>query len=92
VRNGQNVSVSVSIGFCLRELDARAHVWQANYCLRRLGLRPSEPGLSTRGDRMKLAAIRMLSKRNGTDRDDILFSGMHRLATPLKLAKRLRGR
>jgi hypothetical protein len=92
VRNGQNVSVSVSIGFCLRELDARAHVWQANYCLRRLGLRPREPGVSPRADRLKHAVVRAISKRNATDRDDILFSGVHRISAPLRLAKRLRGR
>jgi hypothetical protein len=92
VVNGQNVSVSVSIGYCLRELDARAHVWQANYCLRRLGLRPREPGASARGDRLKHAAIRALSRRNTTDREEILFSGMHRISMPLRIVKRLRSR
>ena len=92
VRNGQDVSVSISIGFCLRELDARAHVWQANYCLRRLGLRPQEPGVSARADRLKHNAIRAISRRNTTDRDEILFSGVHRISAPLRLAKRLRGK
>lgn len=91
VKNGDNVSVSVSIGFCLRELDRRAHVWQANYCLRRLGLRPREPGVWAAADRLKHAAIRAVSTRNTSDREEILFSGMHRLATPLRLARRLRG-
>ena len=90
VRNGDNVSVSVSVGYCLRELDARAHVWQANYCLRRLGLTPVEPGLSPRRDRTKHAAIRMVSRRGSTDREEILFSGVHRLAAPLRLARKLR--
>ena len=35
VKNGDNVSVSVSVSFCIRSLDHRAKVYQANRLLRR---------------------------------------------------------
>ena len=55
VRNGDRVSVSVSIGFCTRTLDRRAKVYQFNSLMRRAGLRPARPGQSSLRDRMKAA-------------------------------------
>ena len=43
VRNGNGVSVSVSLNFSLRSSEQRARVYQMNYYLRRLGWHPSPP-------------------------------------------------
>jgi hypothetical protein len=89
VRNGDSVSVSVSIGFCTRTLDRRAKVYQVNSLMRRAGLRPAAPGQSNLRDRIKAAGLEMATSSNATSREDILFSGFRRLTTPLRLVKNL---
>lgn len=89
VQNGDNVSVSVSIGFCLRSLDRRARIHQVNHFLRRFGLPPSPPDQSRTRDAVKMACIGMVSKRNPSTPDEILFSGLSRLAAPPRAIKRL---
>jgi len=90
VHNGDNVSVSASIGFCLRDLDRRAKVYQANLVLRQLGLSPVPPGRSAVRDWAKSAAVGLISARRPKDREELLFSGVNRLKAPVKLAARLR--
>jgi hypothetical protein len=89
VRNGDSVSVSVSVGFCMRALDRRAKVYQFNNLMRRVGLRPLRPGRSNLRDRMKAAGLEMATKSNAVSREDILFSGFRRVTTPLRLVKNL---
>ena len=89
VRNGNDVSVSVSIGFCLRPFDRRARVHQVNYFLRRFGLKPTPPGRSAVRDQLKMAGMGMISKSNATTPNDILFSGISRLLAPPRAVKRL---
>jgi hypothetical protein len=79
VRNGDAPSVSVSIGFCMRPVDARARVYQANHYLRKLGLKPTSPGTSTLRDRLKQAALGALSKSRPDNPNEILYSGLNRL-------------
>jgi hypothetical protein len=88
VQNGQDVSVSVSIGFCMRSLDRRARIYQVNHYLRRAGLGPKPPGRSALSDGLKIAGIGLLSKSHPTTPDEILFSGLSRLATPPRIVKR----
>jgi hypothetical protein len=88
VQNGQEVSVSVSIGFCMRSLDRRARIYQVNHYLRRAGLGPKPPGRSAWSDGLKIAGIGLLSKSNPTTPDEILFSGLSRLSTPPRVVKR----
>lgn len=90
VRNGDGVSVSVSIGFCMRDLDRRAKVYQVNSLLRRAGLRPAPPGQSRPGDRVKAAGLEIATRRNAVSREDILFSGIQRVSAPLRAARLLR--
>jgi hypothetical protein len=92
VKNGENISISVSMGFCMRGLETRARVWQANHVLRRLGLRPTPPGVAPGRDRVKSATLKLLSKDAPRNREELLFSGFRRLAAPLQVVKRLRGR
>jgi hypothetical protein len=95
VRNGDAVSVSVSLGFCMKPLDRRARVYQCNRFLRQLGLRPAPPGKSALRDGLKIASLGLLSKGRPTTPDEILYSGLNRLrrlAAPLIAARRtLRG-
>ena len=96
VQNGAGVSVSVSIGFCMRSFDRRARVYQVNHYLRRLGLQPTTPGCSVLRDRLKSGALGLLGKRRPTTPDDIMYSGLkrlRRLTAPLARARRaLHGR
>jgi len=88
VQNGDEVSISLSIGFCMKPLDRTARVHQVNHYLRRLGMKPTPPGKSALRDGVKEAAIGMLSKSNPTTPDEILFSGINRLSAPPRAVKR----
>jgi hypothetical protein len=88
VQNGDNVSVSVSIGFCFRSIDRIARVYQVNHLLRRCGLEPTPPGKSRLRDGLKMAGMGMISKSNPTTPDEILFSGLTRLVKPARAVKR----
>jgi hypothetical protein len=89
VKNGDNVSVSVSVSFCTRSLDHRAKVYQANRLLRSIGLRPARPGQSPLRDRLKAAGLEIATKPHAVSREDILFSGFRRLTSPLRMVKHL---
>jgi hypothetical protein len=89
VQNGDNASVSVSIGFCMHSLDRRARVYQVNHYLRKAGFGPTAPGKSALRDGLKIAGLGMLSKSNPTTPDEILYSGLSRLAAAPRLVKRL---
>jgi hypothetical protein len=88
VQNGNDVSISVSIGFCMRSLDRRARVYQVNHFLRKCGLGPTPPGRSALSDQLKIAGIGLLSKSNPTTPDEILFSGLARASVPPRMLKR----
>jgi len=64
VRNGSDVSISVSMNFSFR--DKRIpDLYRANYRLRRLGLHPTPPGQSKLADAAKLAMYRLQSAIRG---------------------------
>ncbi len=88
VQNGDNVSISVSIGFCLRTLDRRARVHQVNHFLRKVGLEPTPPGNSKFRDELKMAGVGMISKSNPSTPEEILYSGLTRLIAPPRAVKR----
>jgi hypothetical protein len=88
VKNGDNVSVSVSIGFCMQPIDRVARVYQVNHFLRRFGLRPTPPGRSAFRDKLKIAGVGILSDSNPSTPDRILFSGLSRLRAPPRAVKR----
>src|SRR5262249_45374118 len=88
VQNGADASISVSIGFCLRAYDRRARVYQVNHYLRRAGLGPTPPGRSALRDALKISGIGLLSKSNPATPEEILFSGLSRLAAPPRMLKR----
>lgn len=95
VKNGSQYSVSLSINFCMRSYDLQARVYQVNYYLRKLGLRPTPPGQSPLKDKVKIAFMGIFNKSKPDNKNEIIFSGIERLKTPFKFAqetiKRLKG-
>ena len=85
VQNGPEVSISLSLGFCLHASNRDAKVYQANYLLRRLGLRPKPPYQSPWRDRMKTSFISLWSDRNSTSLDGAVYSGASRLRRLLRI-------
>ncbi|WP_051952636.1 cupin-like domain-containing protein [Methylocapsa aurea] len=93
VSTGNNVSVSVSMWFILPPEIRQARIYQANFCLRLLGLQPLPPGRSKFQDRVKTAAFESLTASNPKSIDELLYSGINRLKAPFRAAERLvRGR
>jgi hypothetical protein len=89
VKNGPQVSVSVSIAFSTRQIDKRGRIYQVNYCLRRMGLKPRPPGRSSGVDSVKARLMGLLCKRNPKTHLEVVFSAPERLKAPLRAAKRL---
>jgi hypothetical protein len=65
------VSVAISITYELRSVDRMTKIHRFNRRLRRLGLKPTPPGVSAWGDQLKLAAATAFSGlrsiRGGSD-------------------------
>jgi hypothetical protein len=85
VQNGPEVSISLAIGLCLHDSNRYAKVYQANYLLRRLGLKPKPPNRSKWRDRVKISFITLLSDRNATSLEGAVYSGATRLRRLLKI-------
>ena len=71
-RNGDDVSVALSLNYDLSSVQRRARIHAMNHRLRRLGIDPAPPGLSQWRDRIKLTAtaigsLRTLSRRASTE-------------------------
>lgn len=79
VQNGSEVSISLSIGLCLHMSNDVAKVYQANYLLRKLGLRPMPPHRSEWRDKVKVSLVSPWSDRNSKSLDGVVFSGGNRL-------------
>lgn len=56
-RNGDSVSIALSLNFDLRSGERQASIYRLNRRLRRLGLQPTPPGRSAWRDQLKLASI-----------------------------------
>ncbi|MFX1762868.1 transcription factor [Paraburkholderia sp. A1RI-2L] len=89
VKNGDNISVSLSINYCMKSLERRARVYQANYLLRKMGIKPLPPGLSPLRDSLKRRAISTLEHRNPKSFSDVVYSPVSRLISPLNAVRRL---
>ncbi len=79
VQNGTEVSISLSIGLCLHKSNDVAKVYQANYLLRKWGLRPMPPNRSEWRDKLKVSLVSRWSDRNSNSLDGVVFSGGNRL-------------
>lgn len=60
VRNGPEVSISLSITWRTPQTEALDRTHAANAALRRLGLSPASPGTRPRADRVKVGAARVV--------------------------------
>ena len=56
VQNGSNISVSLNVNFQYRD-GLRANVYRSNYLLRKMGMKPSPPGISPVKDKIKSVAV-----------------------------------
>jgi len=56
VQNGNNISVSLNVNFQYRDA-MRANVYRSNYLLRKMGIKPSAPGISLVKDKIKSVAV-----------------------------------
>jgi hypothetical protein len=59
-KNGDKVSIALSLNFDLKSIARLSRVYQVNHALRRLGAKPVPPGTSAWRDRVKLGAHRGL--------------------------------
>jgi hypothetical protein len=89
VRNGAEVSLSMSINFSLAACEARARVYQVNRSLRALGLRPTPPGQSRPRDRIKQLPFEILAPGRPRNLDDLVRRGPARLLRPIATLRRL---
>jgi hypothetical protein len=91
VKNGPQVSVSVSIAFCMRDIDRRGRIYQVNFCLRKLGLRPRPPGRFAVLDGVKAGLMGLIGLRLGEPKTyrQAVYSGPDRLKVPFRFARRL---
>lgn len=90
--NGDEISISVAIYYVMPDMERRAHVHQANYCMRMLGLTPRPLGQSPFWDDAKVAFMERLSMANPRTHNEMLYSGVRRLGAPFRAAKALRQR
>ncbi len=83
VTNENEVSVSVSVNYSLRESEGSARVYQVNRYLRRLGLKPTPPGQSRLRDWIKREPWRLLAPARSRSLEELLQSGPGRLLRPM---------
>jgi hypothetical protein len=91
VKNGPDVSISVSIAFSDAALDRRARIYQANWILRKFGMKPAPPGRSRVFDQLRSGAIGLLNKRKPKNYDEAVFSGIKRVKAPFEMAQKIIG-
>lgn len=89
VKNGDNISVSISINYCMKSLEKRARVYQANYLLRKMGLKPLPPGLAPLRDGLKTKVIATLEHPNPKTFSEVVHTPINRLKSPLNAVRRL---
>jgi hypothetical protein len=92
VKNGDSVTVALSVGFGMRAVDTRTRVYQLNHYVRKLGLEPSPLGRAPWKDAAKIAALGLLSTRHPKTDRDAYASGIDRARIPARALKGLVGR
>lgn len=92
VRNGSDYSISFSINFCVREMDARSKIYQCNHFLRKLDFEPKAPGVSSVSDWLKTAATGNLRKAKAANKYELLRRNLGRLERASRLAGMVLGR
>lgn len=89
VKNDDNISVSISISYCMKSLERRARVYQANYILRRMGLHPLSPGVSPLRDNLKRKLMATLEHPHPKTFSEVVHEPLNRFKSPLNAVKRI---
>lgn len=89
VKNGDNISVSLSINYCMKTIEKRARVYQANYVLRKIGLKPLPPGVSPWRDTLKWKVLSTLEHPDPKTFAEVVHTPVARLRSPLGAIRRL---
>ena len=89
IRNGAAISVSVACYFVLPGQERIARVYQSNHFMRKLGMHPKPPGQSALSDWAKNNLMRAVSKAHPASYDERLYSGVQRLGSPSRMARRV---
>ena len=91
-KNGPTCSVACGIHLCKKDIDEKARVYQSNAFLRRIGVKPTPPGVSGVRDKLKTGTVRIFDKKNPQTKYELIRSGAVRMRTPFTLVNKLRGR
>jgi len=91
-KNGDTYSVACGIHLCKKDIDQKARVYQANALMRRFGVKPTPPGISSFRDGLKKGTVNLFDKKNPKTKYDLIRSGAVRMRTPFTLLNKLRGR
>jgi hypothetical protein len=86
-KNGDRPSIALGVHFCLRSYDLRSRVYQVNYFLRKVGLKPTPPGQSMFRDYPKIFLLELFSKRNPVSKFELMDSGLQRIRNYLSPIK-----
>jgi hypothetical protein len=89
VKNDNNISVSISISYCMKSLEKRARVYQANYILRKMGLKPLSPGISPLRDSLKRKVISTFEHPDPKTFTEVVHAPLNRLKSPVNAVLRL---
>jgi hypothetical protein len=89
VQNGPATCIALSVLLYLPENVERAHAFQTNWMLRRLGLRPSPISRTDQAAaRRRGWPLRALARKAPLDKRDVIASGRLRLQAPYRAARR----
>jgi hypothetical protein len=86
-QNGSSYSVAMGVHFCSKTYDKQAKIYQTNHCLRKLGLKPTSPGISKIKDWIKIFLMSLLSTKYPKNKQELLRSNVTNLNNLTKWLK-----
>ena len=85
-KNGNNYSVVMGVHFDMNSYDWQVPIYQVNFILRKLGLKPNPPSKSVLLDKLKIWFMGLISKRKPKNKLEFFYSGVDRIKNPIKSA------
>jgi hypothetical protein len=89
-KNGNTYSVAIGIHFCMHPYDLQARIYQVNFFLRKLGLKPKSPGKSALSDNIKIWLMGLFVKRKPANKYELIRSGVMKIKTFIEILKRVK--
>lgn len=83
-KNGNSYSVVVGVHFDLHSYDWQVPIYQVNFMLRKLGLKPKLPNQSVLSDKLKIWLMGLISNRKPKNKFEFYYSGVERIKNPIK--------